>query len=97
MTVSATKVTEEPATVVAQQRQLSGSMPPAPEAPPADQPILVAVLVPATPAAAQEPATQEASPQQLPKTGSELPLVALFGCLSLAGSAGLRLFRKFVG
>jgi hypothetical protein len=96
MTVSATKVTEVPATVVAQQRQLTGSMPPAPAAPPADQPILVAVIVPVeNPAAAQESA-QEAAPQQLPKTGGELPLLALLGCLALAGSAGTRLLRKVV-
>jgi LPXTG-motif cell wall-anchored protein len=96
MTVSATKVTEQPATVVEKQRQLTGSMPPPPPAPAADQPILVAVIVPvATPAAEQEPA-QEAAPQQLPKTGSELPLLALLGCLSLAGAAGSRLLRKFI-
>jgi hypothetical protein len=95
MTVSATKVTEEPVTVVSQQRKLTGSMPP-PSPPPTDQPILVAVLVPvATPAAAQE-TSQEAAPQQLPKTGGELPLLALLGCLSLAGSAGTRLLRKSV-
>jgi LPXTG-motif cell wall-anchored protein len=95
MTVSATKVTEEPATVVAQHTKLTGSMPPPPP-PAADQPILVAVIVPvAVPAAEQQPA-QEAAPQQLPKTGSELPLLALLGCLSLAGAAGSRLLRKFI-
>ena len=95
MTVSATRVVEEPATSVAEKRVLTGSMPP-PAAPAADQPILIAVLVPvATPAAAQETA-QEAPPQQLPKTGGELPLLALLGCLSLAGSAGTRLLRKVV-
>ncbi len=95
MTVTATKVTEEPETLIEKQHQLTGRMPPPPPAPPADQPILVAVIVPvATPAAEQEPA-QEAAPQQLPKTGSELPLLALLGCLSLAGSAGSRLLRRF--
>jgi len=95
MTVSATRVVEEPVTSISAKKVLTGSMPPpAPPAP--DQPILVAVLVPvATPAAAQETA-QEAPPQQLPKTGGELPLLALLGCLSLAGSAGTRLLRKVV-
>jgi LPXTG-motif cell wall-anchored protein len=93
MVVSATKVVEEPITVVQQQAKLTGSMPPPPPAPPADQPILVAVVTPAAPAPAPAPA--EAAPAALPKTGSELPLTGLLGFLSLAGSAGVRLFRKF--
>jgi len=93
MTISATRVTEEPVTSVAKQTQLTGTPPPTPPAPPADQPILVAVLVPvAVPSA--ETASAEPAPQQLPKTGGELPLLALLGCLSLAGSAGVRLVRK---
>jgi LPXTG-motif cell wall-anchored protein len=96
MTVSATKVTEEPVTSVSEKRVLTGSMPPPPP-PSADQPILVAVIIPvATPATEQEPA-QEAPPKQLPKTGSELPLLALLGCLLLAGSAGSRLLRRMIG
>ena len=43
MIVSATKVVEEPITVVEQQRKLTGTMPPPPPAPPADVPILIAV------------------------------------------------------
>jgi LPXTG-motif cell wall-anchored protein len=91
MIVNATKVVEEPITVVEQQAKVTGQMPPPPPPPPADQPILVAVVTPAAPAAA--PA--EAAPAALPKTGSELPLTGLLGFLSLAGSAGVRLFRKF--
>jgi len=91
MTISATKITEEPVTVIEKQRQLTGSMPPPPPAPPADAPILVA-SAPPTPA---PPApVEEASAKELPKTGGELPLLALLGCLSLAGSGTLRLFRN---
>ena len=90
MIVNATKVVEEPITVVQQQAKVTGSMPPPPPAPAPDQPILVAVV---TPAPAAAPA--EAAPAALPKTGSELPLTGLLGFLSLAGSAGMRLFRKF--
>jgi len=90
MIVNATKVVEEPITVVQQQAKVTGSMPPPPPAPAADQPILVAVV---TPAPAAAPA--EAAPAALPKTGSELPLTGLLGFLSLAGAAGTRLFRKF--
>jgi hypothetical protein len=39
-TISATKIVEEPITVMQQQRKLTGSMPPPPPAPPADVPIL---------------------------------------------------------
>jgi LPXTG-motif cell wall-anchored protein len=50
-------------------------------------PILVAVLVPA-------PAVPPAQTAQLPKTGSQLPLVGLLGLLSLAASLGLKLARS---
>jgi hypothetical protein len=95
MSVTATKVVEQPETVVAQQAKVTGSMPPPPPAPPADQPILVAVIVP-VPEAAPAPAPAAPAPA-MPKTGSELPLTALFGLLSLAGSAGTRMYRKVRG
>src|SRR5262249_20403664 len=77
MTISATKVVEEPIEVVQQQKTLTGQMPPPPPPPPPDQPILVAVVEVPAPAAAPAPAA-------LPKTGSLLPLVGLLGLLSLA-------------
>src|ERR1700757_4769484 len=49
MKISATKVVEEPVVNVEHQRELTGSMPQPPPPPPAHQPILVSVLVPATP------------------------------------------------
>jgi LPXTG-motif cell wall-anchored protein len=91
MTVNATKVVQAPATVIAQQRKLTGEMPPPPPPPPADVPILVVeeVAVPVQVAqAAPAPAPV------LPKTGSELPLVGLLGLLALASSLGLRTARK---
>lgn len=92
MKVSATKVVEEPMTVVNQQRKLTGQMPPPPAPPPADVPILVVVEeAPPQPAA---PAVAEAAPAALPKTGSELPLYGLLGVLSLALAFGLRVIRK---
>jgi len=88
MMVSATKVVEEPVTQVEQEPNLSGHMPPPPPAPAADQPILVAVATPApAPAAA-------AAPAELPTTGSNLPLMGLLGLLLIAGSLGLRVYRK---
>jgi LPXTG-motif cell wall-anchored protein len=89
MMVSATKVVEEPMTQVQQEAKLSGHMPPPPPAPAADTPILVAVAVPApAPAASAEPAAE------LPKTGSNLPLIGLLGLLLIAGSLVLRVSRK---
>jgi len=95
MQVSATQVVEEPVTVVAQQRRLTGTMPPPPAPPPPDVPILVVVLKPVpapapveTAAAAPTPA-----PTTLPKTASELPLLGFLGAVSLLSGLGLRMRR----
>ena len=93
MKISATKVVEVPETVVRQRAQMTGKMAPPPPAPPADAPILIAVLVPAAkPAPAAEPA-----PTKLPKTGSPLPLIGFLGAFSLASSLGLRALRTKLG
>ena len=86
MTISATKVTEEPVTVVEHERQVTGSSPPPPPPPPADVPILVAVVTPS-------PAPAAPAPAELPKTGSLIPLIGLLGCLSLLSSLGLKAIR----
>jgi LPXTG-motif cell wall-anchored protein len=90
MKVSATKIVEEPITVVEQRTKLAGHAAPPPPAPAADQPILIAV---ATPAPAAPAAAPEAAPAALPKTGSDLPLIGLFGMLLLAAFGAVRLFR----
>jgi Rieske Fe-S protein len=89
MKISATKVVEEPETVVEHQRQLTGTMPPPPPPPPADQPILVVMMARATP----PPAPSEPAAKELPKTGSLLPLIGLIGALALATGLGLRAVR----
>jgi hypothetical protein len=89
MKISATKIVEVPETIVQHQAKLTGTMPPPPPAPAADQPILVAVMIP-IPAAPTAPA----APAALPKTGSMLPLVGLLGCLALAASLGLKVIRS---
>lgn len=88
MKVSATKVVEVPVTDVSQNRSVTGEMPTPPPAPPADVPILVVEEVVAPVEVAQ------AAPPELPKTGSQLPLIGLLGLLSLASSLGLRSARK---
>jgi hypothetical protein len=90
MTVSATKVVEVPETVVARQRQLTGTAPPPPPPLPADAPVLIAKAEP-TPAPAAAPA---AEPAALPKTGSPLPLIGLLGLLFTSTSLCLRLVRR---
>jgi len=86
MKVSATKVVEAPETVIAQQRKLTGTVPPPPPAPPADVPILVVEEVAA-------PAPTQVASATLPKTGSPLPLIGFLGLLSLASAFGLKAFR----
>jgi hypothetical protein len=93
MKISATKVVEEPETVVEHQRQLTGTMPPPPPSPPADQPLLIVMMAQATPP--PQPAAQAPSEpaKELPKTGSLLPLIGLIGALVLAAGLGLRAVR----
>ena len=86
MVVSATKVVEEPISVVEQQRKVTGTMPPPPPAPPADVPILIASAEPT-------PLPAPAAPAELPKTASPLPLVGLLGALALLLSFGLKAIR----
>lgn len=86
MQISATKVVEEPVTVVSQQRELSGTMPPPPPPPPPDQPIIVAVVEP--------PPAPAPAPAALPKTGSFLPLIGLLGLASLTVGLGSRIVRS---
>src|SRR5246127_3011730 len=91
MKVSATKIVEEPVTVVEHEKQLTGSMPPPPPPPPADAPILIAQAAPTPP-----PTVAQAAPAELPKTASEMPLIGLLGFLSLLSSIGLGTIRKLL-
>jgi RNase P/RNase MRP subunit p29 len=92
MKISATKVVEEPGTVVEEQRRVTGTMPPPPTPPPPDQPILIAVVHVPPPAPAAE-STANQKPAALPKTGGELPLVGLLGVSALAMGLALRAVR----
>jgi len=96
MMVSATKVVEVPETVVQQQRQLTGKMPPPPPAPPADTPILVVIAapVPVPTAAPVEAAAAEPAPTKLPKTASMTPLIGLLGLVSLSLSLAIGVIRR---
>lgn len=92
MNVSATKVVESPVTVVSKQTNLTASLPPPPD-PPANVPILLVVTMRTPPPAAQAPAAQapaEEAANELPHTGSPLPLVGLLGLLCIGLSLGIR-------
>ncbi len=94
MVITATKIVEVPETVVAQQKRVSGTMPPPPSAPPADVPILVAKSEPTpTPAEAEAPA---APAKTLPKTGSDLPLFGLLGLFCLTAWLGVKFLRAII-
>ena len=80
MTVSAQRVTEVPETVVTQQVQRTGTAPPPPPPPSPDVALLVVVAQP-VPAPPAQAAAAEPAPTKLPKTASDLPLVALLGTL----------------
>jgi LPXTG-motif cell wall-anchored protein len=86
MTISATKVVEVPETVVSREKTLTGTMPPPP---PPDLPLLI-VLVKHVPA----PAEPEVAANELPKTGTMLPLIGLLGLAFTGVSFGLGLLRK---
>lgn len=96
MIVTATKIVEVPETVVAQQKQVTGTMPP-PSAPPSNAPILIASEKPAPAAAAAPVETAAAPTKTLPKTGSNLPLVALLGLALVLVSLASRLLRSVLG
>jgi len=87
MKVSATKVTEAPETVIEQQKQVTGTMPPPPD-PAVDLPLLVLVIIPTN--AAPDSAPAEVASAALPHTGSQLPLIGILGLLALTAGLGLR-------
>ena len=91
MVVTATKVVEEPTTVVEHRRQLTGTMPAPPPSPPSDVPILIAAV---TPMPDLGPATPAAARTELPKTASILPLMGLLGAIAMAFVFLLAAIRK---
>ncbi len=91
MKVTATRIVEEPMTVVTHQREVTGTMPPPPPAPAAGTPVLIVVSQP-TPAPTA--AATAAEPAKLPKTGSIVPFIGLLGILFLGASFAMTMVRK---
>lgn len=94
MKVSATKVVEVPEVHVTREHNVTGTMPPPPLPPPADKPILVAVVVPPAIPAAPATSATATTPARLPKTASSVPLFGLLGLLSVAVALGLKALRS---
>jgi LPXTG-motif cell wall-anchored protein len=92
MVVSATKVVETPLTTVSQQTHVTGTMP-------AGSPVLVAKGAP-TPAPGTATSTETSAAgtttasNQLPKTGSNMPLLGILGLLSMFAALGSRVLRR---
>jgi LPXTG-motif cell wall-anchored protein len=105
MNVVATVVTQVPHTLVTQQRNVVGTAG-ATATPPATPPLEGALLIEDTsapkqkaaaapaPAPAEQASASEPAPKKLPKTGSVVPLVGLFGLFSLLLSFGVRMLRR---
>ena len=89
MRISATVVTTAPQQLVTTHTVVTGQAPPRPDVA-FEGPLLIEPVVepPASPVAT---ATEEPVAQELPKTGSLVPLIALLGLFSIAGYAGLKL------
>ena len=93
MNVSATKIVEVPETTVAQQKSVTGTMPPNPTPPPAGEPLLIATKEPVREAPTTTTAQATPTPDKLPKTATEWPLIGLIGLALIAASLAIRLVR----
>jgi hypothetical protein len=91
MKITATKVTEVPETVIDQHREVTGTEPP-PDLP-ANLPILVMVVLPDDAPAPVLEQTAAVTPEALPKTASQLPLIGMLGVLALLSGLALRAVR----
>jgi len=93
MMVTATKIVETPVTAVTEHTQVTGTIP-------AGGTVLIAKGAPtAAPSGAGTTTTStttasDTASTQLPKTGSNLPLLGIVGLLSMAAALGSRILRR---
>jgi LPXTG-motif cell wall-anchored protein len=93
MEISAQKVVTAPENVIAQQRTVTGEMPPPPPTEALQGPLLIVVQTqPAQVAQANPPAAQPET-KKLPQTASELPMIGLIGALMLLSGIAVFLVR----
>jgi RNase P/RNase MRP subunit p29 len=81
MEISATKIVTAPENVVAQQRAVTGEMPPPPPTEAIQGPLLIVVEMQPAQVAQAKPTEAQPQPQKLPQTASELPLIGVIGTL----------------
>jgi LPXTG-motif cell wall-anchored protein len=93
MKISATRIVEEPQTMVEEEKKVIGSIPPPPQVPPPNVPILIALALPAPPPAS----LPRLAKAELPKTGSSLPFIGFLGIMAFGSSLALRLIRIYAG
>lgn len=103
MQVTATAITQVPETEVTRQSTVTGNSSSIAQTtetavamPPSDQVGTVLVDDPSTEttAATGEPVSGEPAPKRLPKTGTSMPLLVLFGALSILAALGLMTTRR---
>lgn len=102
MKITATRIIEEPSTVVAKTSRTTGSAPPPPETPPLEGVLLIADNKPVPASAAMETKVSEPAPapaaeqpaKKLPTTASPVPLIGLLGLLFSGASFAVRLSRR---
>jgi LPXTG-motif cell wall-anchored protein len=90
MIVTASKITETPVTVTSEHIQVTGTMP-------ADEPVLVAkgsATTGGTTSTTTAEATTPATSSQLPKTGSNFPLLGIVGLLLMCAALGISVLRR---
>lgn len=90
MTIEAIIITDDTHTVMVQNKTVVGQAPAPPATP---QQVGVLLIVPPTPTR-QVVASAAELPGTLPKTGTLLPLAALFGALAVAMALGLGTVRR---
>jgi hypothetical protein len=91
MQVQATVVTDSTHDVIEQSKAVVGQAPPSPETPQQVGTLLIVRPQAVEPITA---ASAEHLPQELPSTGSALPLIGLLGTLAIAASFGLGAIRR---
>ena len=92
MQFSATIITDEPETVLEHSKHVVAEAPPSPELPRRVGALLFLTPGPTEPTTM---ASAEQLPEELPKTGSLLPLIGLLGTLATMTSFGVRAIRRF--
>jgi len=90
MKVQATVITDAPETVLESNKHVVAQAPPSPELPLRVGTLLILTPEPTEPTTL---ASAEQIPQELPKTGSSLPLIGLLGTLALTTALGLQAIR----